>query len=87
MKSGATYRHDSDTDQPLTQKPNLREKDPGELYNLAGERPADLERMRQLAEAQRRADADFLSSLQSGKREPRLDPTLVEQLRRLGYAR
>jgi arylsulfatase A-like enzyme len=61
-------------------------KDPAERHNLAGERPADLERMRQQAEAQRRADLDFLSSLSATRREPRLDPVLVEQLRQLGYA-
>jgi arylsulfatase A-like enzyme len=62
-------------------------KDPAEQHNLAGERPADLARMQQLAEAQRRADLDFLSSLGSRPRTPRLDPIVVEQLKRLGYAR
>jgi arylsulfatase A-like enzyme len=61
-------------------------KDPAEQHNLAGERPTDLARMRQLAEAQRRADAEFLSSMAGARHEPRLDPILVEQLRRLGYA-
>jgi arylsulfatase A-like enzyme len=61
--------------------------DPEERRNLAGARPADLQRMQQLADAQRRADGDFLSSLGSGSRAPRLDPILVEQLKQLGYAR
>jgi arylsulfatase A-like enzyme len=62
-------------------------QDPAEGHNLATERPADLARMRSLAEARRRADLDFLSALQGAPRAPRLDPTLLEQLRQLGYAR
>jgi hypothetical protein len=61
-------------------------RDPAEQHNLAGERPADLARMQQLAEAQRGDDIGFRSSLEGKKRAPRLDPILVEQLRQLGYA-
>jgi arylsulfatase len=61
-------------------------QDPAEGHNLATERPADLARMRELAERQRRSDIDFLSSLQGARREPTIDPTLLEQLRQLGYA-
>jgi arylsulfatase A-like enzyme len=60
-------------------------KDPAERHNLAGERPADLQRMQQLAEEQRRSDAEFLSSLRGARREPRIDPTVLEQLKQLGY--
>ncbi len=62
-------------------------QDPAEQHNLAAGRPADLERMQQQAEIQRRADLDFLSALKGARPEPRLDQTLVEQLRQLGYVR
>ena len=62
-------------------------QDPAERSNLAAERPADLERMRRLADDQRRADIDFLSTLRGSRREPRIDPALLEQLRQLGYVR
>jgi arylsulfatase A-like enzyme len=62
-------------------------RDPGERHNLASERPADLERLRQRAERQRQSDRDFLEKLKAAPRAPRLDPVLVEQLKQLGYAR